>query len=106
MLIDEPRARSQSNQATASACAVNNIHLVKGAIGKEGATVFQFNGQPTAQVRLPLSLDVKKESSTAWPVLTQLLPSLQNNRECGCNGEFPGFRVRPRPLDPRKPDSL
>ncbi|GAA5947777.1 hypothetical protein JCM3775_003872 [Rhodotorula graminis] len=54
----------QSNQATASACAVNNIHLVKGAIGKEGATVFQFNGQPTAQ----------------------------NNRECGCNGEFPGFR--------------
>ncbi|GAA6032618.1 hypothetical protein JCM8097_004841 [Rhodosporidiobolus ruineniae] len=54
----------QSNQATASACAVNNIHLVKGAIGKEGATVMQFNGQPTAQ----------------------------NNRECGCNGEYPGFR--------------
>ncbi|GAA5964111.1 hypothetical protein JCM8115_005345 [Rhodotorula mucilaginosa] len=54
----------QANQATASACAVNNIHLLKGAIGREGATVFQFNGQPTAQ----------------------------NNRECGCNGEFPGFR--------------
>ncbi|GAA6058407.1 hypothetical protein JCM3770_005207 [Rhodotorula araucariae] len=54
----------QSNQATASACAVNNIHLIKGAIGREGSSVLQFNGQPTAQ----------------------------NNRECGCNGEFPGFR--------------
>lgn len=43
--------RSQANQATASACAVNNINLVKGAIGRVGASVFQFNGQPTAQVR-------------------------------------------------------
>ncbi|GAA5854096.1 hypothetical protein JCM8547_008224 [Rhodosporidiobolus lusitaniae] len=54
----------QSNQATATACAVNNLNLVKGAIGREGAAVFQFNGQPTAQ----------------------------NNRECGCDGEYPGFR--------------
>ncbi|BGP48863.1 hypothetical protein JCM10450v2_004742 [Rhodotorula kratochvilovae] len=58
------RSKRHSNQATASACAVNNIHLVKGAIGREGSSVLQFNGQPTAQ----------------------------NNRECGCNGEFPGFR--------------
>ncbi|GAA5977989.1 hypothetical protein JCM11641_004350 [Rhodosporidiobolus odoratus] len=62
----------QSNQATASACAVNNINLVKGAIGKKGAAVFQFNGQPTAQ----------------------------NNRECGCDGEFPGFR------NPSNPDHM
>lgn len=46
---------SQSNQATASACAVNNINLIKGAIGREGASVFQFNGQPTAQVRVGAS---------------------------------------------------
>ncbi|BGP16913.1 hypothetical protein JCM10213_007358 [Rhodosporidiobolus nylandii] len=54
----------QSNQATATACGVNNINLVKGCIGKVGSAVFQFNGQPTAQ----------------------------NNRECGCDGEYPGFR--------------
>lgn len=54
----------QSNQATASACAVNNINLLRGHIGKPGSGIFQMNGQPTAQ----------------------------NNRESGCDGEFPGFR--------------
>lgn len=54
----------QSNQATASACQVNNINLIRGLIGKPGCGVFQMNGQPTAQ----------------------------NNRETGCDGEFPGFR--------------
>jgi ferredoxin-nitrate reductase len=49
----------QSHQATASACALNNINLILGQIGKPGGAVFQFNGQPTAQ----------------------------NNRETGCNGE-------------------
>jgi anaerobic selenocysteine-containing dehydrogenase len=39
----------QSNQATASACAVNNIHLLRGMIGRRGAGVLQMNGQPTAQ---------------------------------------------------------
>jgi ferredoxin-nitrate reductase len=53
----------QSNQATASACQVNNINL-RGMLGKAGCGIFQMNGQPTAQ----------------------------NNRETGCNGEFPGFR--------------
>lgn len=37
----------QSNQATASACAINNIALMRGMIGKPGAGVFQMNGQPT-----------------------------------------------------------
>ncbi|GAA5868208.1 hypothetical protein JCM1840_006186 [Sporobolomyces johnsonii] len=60
----------QSSQATASACAINNINLVKGSIGKPGCGIFQMNGQPTAQ----------------------------NNRECGCNGEYPGFR-NPSNLD-------
>lgn len=60
----------QSNQATASACQINNINLLRGMLGKPGRGVLQMNGQPTAQ----------------------------NNREAGCDGEFPGFRnhVNPR----------
>ncbi|KAK5532645.1 hypothetical protein LTR23_009455 [Exophiala sp. CCFEE 6169] len=54
----------QSNQATASACAINNINLLLGHIGKPGSGIYQMNGQPTAQ----------------------------NNREAGCDGEYPGFR--------------
>ncbi len=54
----------QSLQATATAVQVNNLHLIRGLIGKPGATVFQMNGQPTAQ----------------------------NTRECGANGEFIAFR--------------
>ncbi|PYH40214.1 molybdopterin oxidoreductase family protein [Aspergillus saccharolyticus JOP 1030-1] len=54
----------QSNQATASACQINNINLLRGLIGKPGSGILQMNGQPTAQ----------------------------NNRETGCDGEFPGFR--------------
>lgn len=59
----------QSNQATASACQINNIHLLRGLIGKPGSGIFQMNGQPTAQ----------------------------NNREVGCDGEFPGFRNHQNP---------
>lgn len=54
----------QSPQATASAVQVNNIHLLRGMIGKPGCSVFQMNGQPTSQ----------------------------NTRECGCNGELIAFR--------------
>jgi len=54
----------QSHQATASACQINNINLLRGMIGKPGAGILQMNGQPTAQ----------------------------NNREAGCDGEYPGFR--------------
>jgi len=54
----------QSHQATASACQVNNINLVRGMIGKPGCGVLQMNGQPTAE----------------------------NTRETGCNGDLPGFR--------------
>ena len=54
----------QSNQATAAACQLNNINLLLGQIGKPGSGLLQMNGQPTAQ----------------------------NNRETGCNGEYPGFR--------------
>ncbi|MEV4619081.1 nitrate reductase [Asanoa sp. NPDC049573] len=54
----------QSNQATAAACQVNNLHLVRGMIGRPGAGVLQMNGQPTAE----------------------------NNRECGADGDLPGFR--------------
>jgi ferredoxin-nitrate reductase len=54
----------QSWQATASAVQVNNVHLVRGMVGRPGAAVFQMNGQPTAQ----------------------------NTRECGANGEMVAFR--------------
>lgn len=59
----------QSNQATASACQINNINLIRGLIGRPGSGVLQMNGQPTAQ----------------------------NNREVGCDGEFPGFRNHQNP---------
>ncbi len=54
----------QSHQATASACAINNIHLLRGMVGRLGCGIIQMNGQPTAQ----------------------------NNRECGSNGDLPAFR--------------
>jgi anaerobic selenocysteine-containing dehydrogenase len=54
----------QSNQATASACQVNNVHLLRGMIGRPGAGVLQMNGQPTAQ----------------------------NTRETGADGDLSGMR--------------
>jgi anaerobic selenocysteine-containing dehydrogenase len=54
----------QSHQATAAAVGVNNLHLLRGMIGMPGAGLLQMNGQPTAQ----------------------------NNRECGADGDLPGFR--------------
>ncbi len=53
----------QAWQATAAAVQINNVHLLRGLLGKEGSGVFQMNGQPTAQ----------------------------NTRECGANGELPAF---------------
>jgi anaerobic selenocysteine-containing dehydrogenase len=54
----------QSHQATAAACGINNIHLLRGMLGRPGCGVLQFNGQPTAQ----------------------------NTRETGANGDLPAFR--------------
>ncbi|QQQ73611.1 nitrate reductase [Saccharothrix sp. 6-C] len=54
----------QSHQATAASCQVNNLHLLRGLIGSPGSGVLQMNGQPTAQ----------------------------NTRECGADGDLPGFR--------------
>jgi anaerobic selenocysteine-containing dehydrogenase len=54
----------QSPGATAAAVQVNNLNLVRGMVGRPGAGVLQMNGQPTAQ----------------------------NTRECGANGDLPGFR--------------
>jgi ferredoxin-nitrate reductase len=58
----------QSMQATAAACQVNNIHIIRGMIGKPGCGLFQMNGQPTAQ----------------------------NTRETGASGEFPSYRITAR----------
>ncbi|MCW2999278.1 MAG: putative molybdopterin oxidoreductase [Solirubrobacterales bacterium] len=54
----------QSNQATAAACLVNDLHLLRGMLGRQGAGVLQMNGQPTAQ----------------------------NTRETGADGDLPGLR--------------
>ena len=54
----------QSAQATAASCQVNNLHLLRGLLGRPGCGILQMNGQPTAQ----------------------------NNRECGADGDLPGFR--------------
>lgn len=54
----------QSHQATAAAVQVNNVHLVRGMLGKPGCGVLQMNGQPTAE----------------------------NTRECGADGDLAGFR--------------
>jgi anaerobic selenocysteine-containing dehydrogenase len=50
--------------ATAAACQVNNLNLVRGMIGRPGCGVLQMNGQPTAQ----------------------------NTRETGADGDLRGFR--------------
>ncbi len=54
----------QSHQATAAAVQVNNVHLLRGMIGRPGCGILQMNGQPTAQ----------------------------NTRECGADGDMAGFR--------------
>jgi anaerobic selenocysteine-containing dehydrogenase len=54
----------QSHQATAASVAVNNLHLLRGMLGRPGCGLLQMNGQPTAQ----------------------------NNRETGAGGDLPGFR--------------
>jgi anaerobic selenocysteine-containing dehydrogenase len=54
----------QSNQSTAAACQVDNLHLLRGMIGRPGAGVYQMNGQPTAQ----------------------------NTRETGADGDLSGLR--------------
>jgi anaerobic selenocysteine-containing dehydrogenase len=54
----------QSNQATATACIVNSMHLLMGKIGKPGSAPFQFAGQPSSM----------------------------NTRECGADGTYPAYR--------------
>lgn len=54
----------QSNQATAAAVQVNNLHIIRGMLGRPGCGLMQMNGQPTAE----------------------------NTRECGADGDLAGFR--------------
>ena len=54
----------QSHQATAASVQVNNLHLLRGMIGRPGCGILQMNGQPTAE----------------------------NTRECGADGDMAGFR--------------
>ncbi|MEW2812970.1 nitrate reductase [Streptomyces massasporeus] len=54
----------QSHQATAAAVQINNLHLIRGMLGRPGCGLLQMNGQPSAE----------------------------NTRECGADGDLPGFR--------------
>ena len=54
----------QSHQGTEAAVQVNNVHLLRGMLGRPGCGVLQMNGQPSAQ----------------------------NTRETGADGDLPGFR--------------
>ena len=54
----------QSHQATAAAVQVNNIHIVRGMLGRPGCGLLQMNGQPSAE----------------------------NTRETGADGDMAGFR--------------
>ncbi len=54
----------QSHQASAAAVQVNNVHILRGMLGRPGCGVLQMNGQPTAE----------------------------NTRECGADGDLAGFR--------------
>ncbi|WP_251091822.1 nitrate reductase [Streptomyces sp. Caat 7-52] len=54
----------QSHQATAAAVQVDNLHLIRGMLGRPGCGLLQMNGQPSAE----------------------------NTRECGADGNLPGFR--------------
>jgi anaerobic selenocysteine-containing dehydrogenase len=54
----------QSHQGTAASVQVNNIHLLRGMLGRPGCGLLQMNGQPTSQ----------------------------NTRECGADGDLPAFR--------------
>jgi ferredoxin-nitrate reductase len=54
----------QSMQATGASVQVNNLHLIRGMIGRDGCGIYQMNGQPTSQ----------------------------NTRETGADGDLPGFR--------------
>jgi ferredoxin-nitrate reductase len=54
----------RSNQATVAACQVNNLHLLRGMLGRPGAGVFQMTGRPAGQ----------------------------HARETGTSGDLPGMR--------------
>jgi anaerobic selenocysteine-containing dehydrogenase len=54
----------QSNQATAAACGVNNMHLLMGKIGRPGCAPMQFAGQPSSMC----------------------------TREAGADGTYPAYR--------------
>jgi len=51
----------QSHQATAAAVAVNNLHLLRGMLGRPGAGILQMNGQPTAR---PVPTETCRASAT------------------------------------------
>lgn len=64
----------QAPQATAAAVQVNNLHLIRGLIGREGCGILQMSGQPAGA----------------------------NAHETGCAGTLPGFRNWANPAHVRE----
>ena len=58
------RASTSRTRPRPPSCQVNNLHLLRGMIGRPGAGIYQMNGQPTAQ----------------------------NTRETGADGDLSGLR--------------
>ena len=54
----------QSPQATSTAIQINNLHLIRGLLGRPGCGILHMSGQPAGQ----------------------------NTHETGCTGSLPGFR--------------
>lgn len=62
--VDERTAEPTETWVQSACILCSKINLIRGLVGKSGSGILQMNGQPTAQ----------------------------NTRECGADGDLPGFR--------------
>lgn len=90
-----PQGFYQSHQATAASVQVNNIHIVRGMLGKPGCGVLQMNGQPTAENTRECGADGARRDSATGPTI----PTSPNWRNCGTS-TFTKFRTTRRLLTP------
>src|SRR4051812_16375881 len=57
----------QSHQATAAAVQVNNVHLLRGMLGRPGCGILQMNGQPSAENTRGWGADGDMAGFRNWP---------------------------------------
>ena len=72
----------QSHQAMASACAANNINLLRGMIGRPGAGILQMNGQPTATCPRSATGRTRSTSPSSHGCVTWSRSSLNARQRC------------------------